>query len=167
MGSFGIGERWTRLLALAALALVCGAAAAANVVLIDGTVIHGEVVSLEDGVYTVRSDSLGMLRVPKAKVRTIEEGQAAGRPAASGASSNASVPPAAAIQGIETNVLQNPDLLKMLLALQNDPDVLAVLSDPKVMSEIAAGDYSALMNDPKIVALMNNAKVRAFVEEVK
>ncbi len=154
-----------RLAAFAALAAVCGWASAANVVLKDGTVIHGEVESLQGGVYTVRTDSLGTVQVPKSQVRTIDESGAPSRPPPP--SSAAPSPQPAAGAGIAAGLLQDPQLLEQVQALQDDPDVRAVLADPKIMSEIAAGDYAALMNDPKIVALMNNEKLKALLDEVR
>jgi hypothetical protein len=152
---------------LVLLSAVCGPATAANVVLKDGTVIHGEVVSLKDGVYTVRTDSLGTVRVRKQEVRSIDESE--GSPNRSGPDSSAqgAPPQAGGLQGLQLGILQDPKLLEMLLALQNDPGVQAVLGDPKIMSEIAAGDYTALMNDPKIAALLSDEKVRALIDEVR
>lgn len=162
---------------LALSSAVCGPASAATVTLKDGTVIHGVVESLRDGVYTVTSGSLGTIRVPKTEVRTIDEGDGATR--AAGAASGGALPGAgspgdggagkgaAGLEGVQLGLLQDPRLLEMLLALEDDPDVQAVLADPKVMREIAAGDYAALMSDPKIVALMSDEKVRALIDAVR
>jgi hypothetical protein len=164
--AFG-GRPRTRWGVLALLSCVCGSALAADVVLKDGTVIHGDIESLRDGVYTVKTDSLGTVRVRKQEVRSIDEDE--------GAASRSGPEPSAPgpgtkdteLQSLQLSIVQDPKLLTMLLALQNDPDVTAVLADPQIMAKIAAGDYTALMNDPKIVALMNNEKVRAIIEEMQ
>jgi len=43
--------------------------------------------------------------------------------------------------------MQDPELSAMVLALQNDSAVLAVLARPERTREIAAGDYSTLMKE--------------------
>jgi hypothetical protein len=146
---------------------VCGSVSAANVVLKDGTVVHGEVEALQDGVYTVRTDSLGTVRVRKDEVRSIDEGGGSTRRSGSDSSTIDSSSQEAELRSLQLGIMQNPSLLAMLLALQNDPDVLAVLADPEIMKKIAAGDYTALMNDPKIDALMRDDKVRAIVDEMR
>lgn len=152
---------------LALLSCACGSALAADVVLKDGTVIHGDIELLQDGIYTVKTDSLGTVRVRKQEVRSIDEDEGAASRPGPESSAPGSAPNDAGLRSIQLSIVQDPKLLTMLLALQNDPDVLAVLGDPQVMKKIAAGDYTELMNDPKIVALMNNDKVRAIIDEMQ
>jgi hypothetical protein len=148
--------------------LACSAAAsAATVVLRDGTVIQGEVKSLQDGVYTIETASVGTVRVRAADVRSIdEEGKP---PSASGAgqpppTSSSGVDP---LDAVKSQIAADPKVLAAVLALQNDPAVLAVFSDPEVMKAIAANDYAALTSNPKIVALMQNPKVREIIEALR
>jgi hypothetical protein len=147
-----------RLLVMAGLLTCCGVLSAATVVLRDGTLIHGEIKSLQDGVYTIETQSVGTVHVRKQAVRSIEEG---------GVSAIEPGVGSGALDAAKSRIAQDPDLLAAVLALQNDPDVLAVLADPQIMKAIAAGDYTALMNNPKIVALMNNAKVRKIIGETR
>ena len=148
--------------------LACSAVASATtVVLRDGTVIQGEVKSLQDGVYTIETASVGTLHVRAADVRSIDEDgkspatPGAGQPAKG---SSAGVDP---LDAAKSEISSDPKLLATVLALQNDPAVLAILSDPEVMKAIAANDYAALMSNPKIVALMQNPKVREIIEALR
>lgn len=152
---------------LAALSCVYGTASAATVILKDGTVIHGEVESMEGGIYTVKTESLGSVRVSAQEVRSIDAGDAAAKRPAPEPSVQAPVPTQPDLQGIELGIMQDPQLLTMLLALQNDPNVLAVLEDPEIMAKVAAGDYTGLMTDPKIIALLDDDDVRAIVEALQ
>ena len=150
-------------LVISILAASYGSAWAATVVLKDGTVIHGEIKSLQDDVYIVETDSLGTLRVPKLNVRTIDYGdETATRSPAAGSPIEQ-----AELQAMQSRMMQTPNLLSMILALQNDPDVQAVLADPEIMGAIASGNYAALMNHPKLIALMSNATVREIIEGVQ
>ena len=147
--------------------LACSAvASAATVVLRDGTVIQGEVKSLQDGVYTIETTSVGTVHVRAGDVRSIDEdgksptAPPAGQPAAGSSPGNA-------LDAAKSQIVADPKLLATVLALQNDPEVLAVLADPEVAKAMAAGDYSALMSNAKIVALMQNPKMREIIDALR
>ncbi len=148
------------------LAFGSGAASAATVVLRDGTVIQGEVKSLQDGVYTIQTALTGELRVRKEDIRSIDENGHSAQPptgADLGLSLGQGSVDVGALDAVRSRIAQDPNLLEAVLALQNDPDVLAILSDPQIMKAVAAGDFTSLMRNPKIEALMNNEKVRDIV----
>lgn len=154
------------MLVIGALAF-CEPSLAATVTLKDGTVIRGEVKSLQDGVYTVESDSAGTLHIRADQVRSID--QIDRGPPSVGAGSLSGVPPsgASAIDTAKSSIAQDPKLLTAVIGLQNEPEVAAALADPGVARAIADGDYAALASNPKIVALMQNAKVRAIVDALQ
>ena len=137
---------------------------AATLVLTDGTVIHGEIKTLEEGVYTVETDSLGTLRVRQEHVRTIDQISEGERVVES--TTDGSSPRQAELQAMQSRMLRTPSLLSMIQALQNDPEVQAILADPEIVSALASGNYDALMSNPKIVALTDNSKVREIINEV-
>ncbi len=157
------GVAGVSLLAMLILSASFGSAFAATLVLKDGAVIHGEIKALQDDVYTVETDSLGTLRVPKQNVRSIDHGgeHAMGSPASVSSAEQAE------LQAMRLRMMQNPNLLSTILSLQNDPQMRAILADPEIMSAIASGNYAALMNHPKIIALTSNAKVREVIEEAR
>ena len=145
----------------------CGVSSAATVVLIDGTVIQGDVKSLQDGVYTIETASVGTLHVRAQDVRSIDEGgKSAGTPGAQQPARESS-PGVDALDAAKSQIVADPKLLATVLALQNDPEVLAVLADPEVAKAIAAGDYNALMSNAKMVALMQNPKVREIIDALR
>jgi len=127
-------------------------------VLKDGAVIHGEIETLQDDVYTVKTESLGTVRVRKQDVRTIDH---------SGEPTTESLPKQAELEAMQSRIVQNPNLLSMIKALQNDPEVQAILADPEIMSAMASGNYAALMSHPKIIALTDNVKVREVIDEAR
>ena len=149
--------------ALAVVSLPCGPASAETLELNDGTVIHGEIKSLQNGVYTVETDALGTVRVPKQNVRTIDQGSGN----TTGSPARESLPSQPEIEAMQLRIIQDQSLLAMLLALQNDPEVQAILADPEIMGALASGDLAALMNHPKIIALTRNAKVREVIDGVQ
>jgi hypothetical protein len=157
---------WVSLLTIGALAF-CEPSFAATVTLKDGTVIRGEVKSLQDGVYTIQSESAGTLHVRSDQVRSID--QADRPPPPESASAPPGAPPSAAstVDAAKSLISQDPSLLTAVLGLQSEPEVVAALADPSVAKAIAEGDYAALATNPKIVALMQNPKVRAIVEALQ
>jgi hypothetical protein len=153
--------------AIASLATVSGDSSAATVVLRDGTIVQGEVLALRDGVYTIKTESVGTLQVRKQEVRSIDE---SAKPAAAPGGAPAAEPPAipeGALEAAKSRIAEDPQLLALVLALQTDPGVAAAVADPEITKAIAAGDYAALMNNPKIIALLNNDKVRAIVDGLR
>ena len=151
---------------LVASCLACGGASfAATVVLTDGTVIQGDVKSLQDGVYTIETASVGTLHVRAQDVRSIDEGGKPPSPSAGPLPEGS--PPSTAVDAAKSQITADPKLLATVLALQNDPEVLAILADPEVAKAIAAGNYNALMSNPKIVALMQNPKVREIIDALR
>lgn len=142
-----------RLLFLLFISVSCTVAAAEQLIeLNDGTRLRGEVVSLSGGIYTIRSSSLGDVKVAQSRVVSISNGSATG----------GGVTPSAndAIQSIQSSIATNPGLVSKILRLQSDPEMQAVLSDPEVMRAVQSFDLEALSRNPKIQALMQNPTVR-------
>lgn len=147
-----------------AVSIPQAAAFAATLTLTDGTVIHGDIKTLQDDVYTVETESLGTLRVRKQNVRTIDHG---GQDTVRLPASGSSPADAAELQAIQLRMLQTPNLLSMIQSLQSDPEVQAVLADPEIMNALTSGNLSALLNNPKIIALTGNSNVREVIDEAK
>ena len=147
--------------------LACGPASAATLVLKDGSVVRGDIKTLQDSVYTVESKALGTVRVREQDIRSIELGDESGPATPADSSDNKSPSQPADVQNLQSQMLQIPGLFSMIQALQNDPEVQAALSDPEITSAVASGDFARLMNNPKIIALLDNANVREVIDEVQ
>jgi hypothetical protein len=145
----------------------CEPSLAATVTLKDGTVIRGEVKSLQEGVYTVESDSAGTLHIRADQVRSIDETDRPPPPENAGPPSAGPPSGASAVDAAKSLISQDPRLLTAVIGLQTEPEVVAALADPVVAKAIADGDYAALASNPKIVALMQNPKVRAIVDALQ
>ncbi len=129
----------------------------------DGSVIAGEVVSLTGGTYTIRSDSLGMIKLEESKLRAIRPKS----PEKGGASGGQ-----AAAQGNDTQVLQqkmmsDEKIMDMIQSLRDDPDFKKVMEDPGVMKAVRDGDVSALLANPQFMKLLNNPTVKEIEKKVK
>jgi hypothetical protein len=128
----------------------------------DGSIITGEVLSLSGGMYTVKSDSLGLIKLEESKIRAIrsrspEKSSASGGPAAQGNDA----------QALQQNMMGDQEIMTMIQALRDDPDFKKVMEDPVVMKAMKDGDVSALMANPQFMKLLNNPTVKEIEKKVK
>lgn len=122
-------------------------AADQRIELVDGTVIHGEVVAFDGTTYTVRTESLGTLEIEKSRVRTLQlQSAPAGR-----------LP---GLQDLLNRAKSDPELMGLIVGLKDHPDVQEVLRDPELMKAVEARDLETLLNSPKIQKLLHNPTVR-------
>ena len=125
--------------------------------LTDGSVITGEVLSLNSGVYTIRTGSLGTLKIDDAKVRAI-------RP--QGASSSRPSGPSTEAKSLQEKMMSDQEIMRLIPSLQNDPDFKKIMEDPELMKAVAAGDIAVLMADPRFMKLLSNPTVREIQKKV-
>jgi hypothetical protein len=118
----------------------------------DGSVISGEVVSFSGGRYVIQSPALGRISVDEAQVRSVRPGNDQ-----AGTSGYASE-----IQALQQQMIGDPEVINMLTALQNDPEVQAALADPEFMRLVASGNLGALQSNPRFRSLMNHPSLRAI-----
>ncbi|MFT4563928.1 MAG: hypothetical protein ACI9BW_003689 [Gammaproteobacteria bacterium] len=123
--------------------------------LADGSKLRAEVVSLNNEIYTVRSDALGEIQIPANNVESIS---ATAR--VDSATSRASAATGPVLDNVRRSLVENPDSMGKINQLQNDPLVQEIINDPVTMRAISSGDLSALINNPKIKALMENPTIR-------
>ena len=128
----------------------------------DGSVINGEVLSLRNGIYTVRSDTLGIVKLEESKVRAIRPRSPASgsQPAQSGISSGQA-------QSLQQKMMSDQEIMGLIQSLKNDPEFQKILEDPEIMKAVNAGDVSALAANPKFMKLLNNATVQEIEKKVK
>jgi hypothetical protein len=154
----------------------------------DGSMVTGEVVSLTNGKYTIRSGNLGTIEIEESKVRTIRTVAAAPASTTTGAApvsttgaapvsttgaapaSTTGAAPASTTGDIKTltdRMMNDKDIMEKIQSLQNDPDFLKLLEDPGVMKAVNSGDIATLMANPRFMKLMNNPTVHEIEQKVK
>lgn len=148
--------------AVLAGALLFGGPALADVIVLhDGSRIQGEVLSMSNGQYQIRTDSLGVVTVSKSKIRAIESGSGFSQPVPSMSDSAGSN-----IESLQSRLAGDQGVMSMILQLQSDPDMQAVLSDPELMRAVQSFDLQTLQSHPKILKLMQNDKVQSIHNKV-
>ena len=135
-----------------------------ELILKDGSVITGEVISLSNGIYTIKSDILGVIKLEESKVRTIQEKSSTVNPSASPSSSAAT---AEEVQTLQQKMMSDKEVMSLIQSLQNDPEFKTLLEDPKIMQAVSANDIATLMADPRFTKLLNNSTVQEIQKKVK
>jgi hypothetical protein len=125
-----------------------------DIELTDGSVLSAEVLALQDGVYTLRSSTLGTITIAAAKVKVIRS-QEPTPPAAP-------APPAASLT---QQLMNNPEIMGMVLSLQENPAMQALLADPAVLDAINKGDFNALLANPRFLELLNDPTVHDITKK--
>jgi hypothetical protein len=115
--------------------------------LLDGSIITGEIISYNDGTFTLKSETLGTIRIDEAKIRAIRSGKNGG------------------ISGDEVLALQekmmgNEEIIAMILSLQNDPEFQLILQDPEIMGAVRSGDINALLSNQNFLKLLENPMIQ-------
>ena len=133
--------------------------------LTDGSELAGEVVSLKKGVYSIRTESLGVIKINKTNVDFINIGSTenddAGQKAhATNTLSQTNSDVKSQALSMAKNLMGNKDVMTSILKLQNDPDFKAVLNNPEIINAVNSGDINKLLSNPDFLKLFDNATVK-------
>jgi hypothetical protein len=82
-----------------------------------------------------------------------------------GSSATSSVPSQSSndfsgVAALKDRMLQDQGVMEQIRALQNDPEMQALLSNPDIIRAVQSGDYSVLVNNPAFLRLLNNPRVK-------
>ena len=81
------------------------------------------------------------------------------------AADNGSVSPQ--VDELKERMLQDEGVMALIRAMQNDPEMKALLSDPAITAAIQAGDIGTLTSNPDFMKLLDNPKVRAIEQKLQ
>ena len=155
--------------AAALLGLAAGALASPTIELKDGSRITGEIQSLDKGVYTIVSPSIGTVHIAQSNiVRIVYSGDVSNAPSTVASSDKSAAHDdgfAHDVQQMQASFAQDPATMQSIMSLQSDPQIQAVLSDPAIMKAIQDGDFTSLLSNPKIQALESNEHVKQLVQQ--
>jgi hypothetical protein len=64
------------------------------------------------------------------------------------------------VEELKGRMMNDEGTMSLIRALQDDPEMRALLNDPAVMSAILSGDTSTLKDNPVFLKMLNNPRVR-------
>ena len=149
-----------------------------QITLKDGSVIKGEPVSLEGGIYTVQTDNLGRLQLPEANVVTIAAEGAApmaqpqgATPQMPGQGGTADAGFSGKVSAMQNQIMSNPQTMQTIQAMAEDPEIAAMMSDPAFVQELTAAasgkNAQEVVNNPKVQKLMANPKMQILIQQLQ
>lgn len=144
--------------------LLCSVARAEDlreVELFDGSLIYAEMLSFEDGVYTLKSESLGTIRIDESNIQSIHHAGVV--KAGITAEDLANVSTGELIKAIKERLIGENDTGGAMLSFLRDPDLQEIINDPDIMKAIEAGNIQAVITNPKCMKLMSKPAVKDFI----
>jgi hypothetical protein len=132
--------------------------------LLDGSVVYGEIISLNEGVYTVESISLGTLEIDGSKIKMIR--LKPDRTTGNEAVEEGQKITAEDLEALQKSMEIDQEVIDLILALRDDPQVQDILKDPEIVNALISHDTAALIANPKIIELLNHPKVRTIQKKV-
>ncbi|MEO7323880.1 MAG: hypothetical protein ABIW82_03545 [Dokdonella sp.] len=143
-----------------------GVLASPTIELKDGSRIAGEIQSIENGVYTVLSPSIGTVHVAQSNIaRIVYGGDVLNAADSSGKSSARDDALTHDIQQLQTRLVQDPAAMQSIKSLESDSQIQALLNDPAIVKAIQEGDYTSLLANPKIQALEGNEHLKQLLQQ--
>ena len=135
-----------------------------EIVLNDGSTVYGEIISLKDGVCTLRTKGLGTLKINRSEIRLIRMTSGdAPKQERTKPMKKESIPD---LQTLQNTMLKDQNLMSAILSLQNDPQVQSILTDPAVMAAVNSGDIATLLSNPKFMEILSHPKIREIQKQV-
>lgn len=142
-----------------------------NVTLKDGSVIKGELISYEKGIYVLETENLGRLQLPEANVVSVSSGtfpaQLPQTPQVSSGASGFS----GQVAAMQNQIMADPNTLQAVQAMAEDPEIISLVSDPDFVQQLTAAvnsnNVESVAGDPKLQKLMQNPKIQALVQQLQ
>jgi len=134
----------------------------ARIELNDGSTLRGDLISLDNGHYRIKTHHLGIIELNASDVSSLSIGDAA-------AVTNPAVPPpagpSAQLQGLQRGLMSDQTSMNMIMKLADDPAIQAILNNPDLMRAVSNGDIATLSRTPEFTRLLNNPKIRAIQQQ--
>lgn len=73
----------------------------------------------------------------------------------------------AQVEQLQERMVNDPEMMELIISLQSDPDMQAILSDPAIAAKIRAGDLDSLANDPRMIKLMQKNQVKDLEKRLR
>ncbi|MFA5062604.1 MAG: hypothetical protein WC578_00835 [Candidatus Omnitrophota bacterium] len=133
----------------------------------DGSVIEGEVLSLDSGIYTLNSASLGKIRIEAAKIKKIEIKSAIPISADNLPSIIDPNLVKSKADQIRQQITNDPEIMRIVNELSSDQQFQEAVKDPELVKAAKAQDIKTLIANEKFLNLIENAKVKEIKNKLQ
>ncbi len=149
------------------LALPSSAETSKTFTLKDGATFQGHLSSVENGIYTVESPTLGNIKLKETDVVTITSSD---QPVVT-PSFNVPKPTDAAssqeqMQIMQAKITSDPAIMADIQALASNPRLMQVLANPALLTAVAQGPQ-ALQGNPEAEELLKDPDIQALVQKIQ
>ena len=127
-----------------------------TITLKDGSQIKGNILSLNNGTYSVKT-SFGAIQVEENNIVTISS---------EGGSLPQSQSPALSqgqMMEYQQQILGNPEVLSEIQTIAQDPEIQTAFSDPEFAQAVMAQDLQKLQSSTKFKKLLENPKMQKLI----
>ena len=128
--------------------------------LVDGTIVSGQLISFDNGVYTVNSATLGTLKIRENNVKSI-------RSETSAKEKSPEISTQTGIQALQQRMVGDEEIMMMITSLLQDPDFQEILQDEALMKAISSGDLNTLKSNPKFQKLLNKSTIEQIQKRLE
>ena len=156
-----------------AMAAVCAfGAEISDITLDDGSVLRAEVVSLQGGKYTLRSSSLGEIKLDASRVSQISRHKDGQSPASAAPGLSESAPLGspeeikARVEAGEIQALNDPAAMQEAELMASSPEFKKLLEDPEAVAALKSGDTATLQKKPAFQAIMKDPRLQGAAEKL-
>jgi len=142
-----------------------------DIVLDDGSIIRAEVISFQNGKYTLRSESLGVFTLDGSLVNQVLRHKA-NQSAAPVGSLQAPLFPSSPenfqenVKKTQSVLMQDPQAMQVVASMASDPNFKELLDDPESVAAIKAGDMAALLKNPRFLAIMQDPRMQEMATKM-
>ena len=64
------------------------------------------------------------------------------------------------VEGLKERMMNDEGIMRLISALQGDPEMQAILNDPAILNAVQSGDVNTLTHNPTFLKLLNNPRVK-------
>ena len=68
-------------------------------------------------------------------------------------------------QKIQKDIMSNPNMMKSITSMQQDPQVMKLIQDPTFANALKSGDINKIMNSPNFKKLLQNPNLRNITNQ--
>jgi hypothetical protein len=130
----------------------------------EGTVHFSEFLGEIPATYRESARPLEMNRTPNSESGLRQDPGAARSESGQSAADQSGAP--SQMERLKERMMKDEGIMTLIRALQDDPEMQALLSNPEMMSALQAGDIGTLMNNPAFLKILNNPRVREIEKRV-